>query len=127
MRRLAAATVGMALVALAIPVFAAGQGQTVEIDGALKIRNRAPAFHGRVTADNDACAIQREVKLFKRHRTGGRKLLATGISETNGHWEIPIDPLKSGIYFATAPRREEGTAGTIYACVRLKSRTLVVD
>ncbi len=113
--------------ALSVPVLAAGQGETVEIDGVVKIRNHAPAFHGRIVADNDACAEQRTVKMFERKRSGERRQLGTTSSDFDGKWQVLVDPLKSGSYFAVAPRREQGTAGTIYVCLRLKSRTLVVD
>jgi hypothetical protein len=118
----------LALVA-ALPTVASagGAGETVEIDGALHIRNGFPAFHGRLIADNENCVEQRVVKLFKEKRSGGKTLLGTGTAENNGKWEVLVDPLESGAYFAVAPRVEQGTAGTIYACLRLKSRTLAVD
>jgi hypothetical protein len=118
-----------ALVVAVIPAlaFAGGPGQTVEIESVVKIRNSAPAFHGRVIADNEACSAQRLVKTFKLRRSGGKKLLGSGTADDAGKWAVPFDKLGSGAYFAVAPRVEQGTAGTIYVCLRAKSRTLVVD
>ncbi len=124
-RKTAVATV---LALLAVPCAAlAGAGQTVELNSQVKIRNNVPAFHGKVKAQNAACTEQRRVKLFKQRRNGGRKLLGFDQTDDDGKWFVEVDPLKSGAYFAVAKRREEGTAGTIFVCLRARSRTLAVD
>lgn len=124
-RKTAVATV---LALLAVPCAAlAGAGQTVELNSQVKIRNNFPAFHGKVKSQNAACTEQRRVKLFKQRRNGGRKLLGFDQTDNDGKWFVEVDPLKSGAYFAVAKRREEGTAGTIFVCLRAKSRTLAVD
>jgi hypothetical protein len=116
------------LALIAVPGIAfAGAGQSVELNGHVKIRNSFPAFHGKVKAHNAACVEQRRVKLFKQRRNGGRKLLGFDQTDNDGKWFVEVDPLKSGVYFAVAKRREEGTAGTIFVCLRAKSRTLAVD
>ena len=117
-------------IALALVMGASGTAlatNTVKIDSKVKIRDRAPAFHGKVTADNNACAEQRRVKLFKKRRSGQRKLLGSTQSDDQGKWAVLVDPLKSGAYFAVARKRREGTAGTIFVCKRAKSRTVAVD
>lgn len=117
-----------ALALIAVPAVAfAGAGQTVELNSQVKIRDNFPAFHGKVKAQNPACAEQRRVKLFKQRRNGGRKLLGFDQTDDDGRWFVEVDPLRSGAYFAVAKRREEGTAGTIFVCLRAKSRTLAVD
>ena len=122
--RLALAAVCAA--ALGISATALAQGETVEIDTAVKIRNSAPAFHGKIVADNENCVEDRKVKLFKEKRSG-KKLLGKDQAANSGKWKIPFDKLASGGYFAVAPGVEQGTAGTIYDCLRGKSRVLVID
>jgi hypothetical protein len=120
---MALATAG--LVALvAVPALAA---QTVHITSEIKLRNNAPAFHGRIVSDNDACEQSRSVKLFKERRNGGKKLLGTTTSDLEGKWQVLVDPLSSGAYFAVGQKREEGTAGTVFVCDRAKSRIVAVD
>jgi hypothetical protein len=125
-RALMLTVVAAALVALAAtgPAMAT---QTVHISSEIKIRNHAPAFHGRIVSDNDACEQGRSVKLFKERRNGGKRLLGTTTSDLEGKWAVLVDPLSSGAYFAVAQRREEGTAGTIFVCDRAKSRIVAVD
>ncbi len=103
------------------------QGQTVEIDTEVKIRDSAPAFHGKVVADNENCVADRTVKVFKRKHDGGKKLLGKDHAANSGKWTVLFDKLTSGEYFAVAPSVEQGTAGTIYDCLRGKSRVLAVD
>ncbi len=122
------AVLATTLALVALPGIAlAGAGQTVELGSHVKIRDGFPAFHGKVKAHNAACVEQRRVKLFKERRNGGRKLLGFDQTDNDGKWLVEVDPLKSGAYFAVAKRREEGTAGTIYVCLRKKSRTVAVD
>ena len=122
------AVLATTLALVALPGIAlAGAGQTVELGSHVKIRDGFPAFHGKVKAHNAACVEQRRVKLFKERRNGGRKLLGFDQTDDDGKWLVEVDPLKSGAYFAVAKRREEGTAGTIYVCLRKKSRTVAVD
>jgi hypothetical protein len=105
----------------------AGGTNTVVIDSEIVMRKTFPAFHGKVKSSNAACVQPRLVKLFKKKRTGGRKLLGTDHTDANGHWEVIVDPLKSGLYRSVVKQREEGTAGTIFVCARDKSRQVFVD
>ena len=123
-RRLAiAACVALAGAAIAaIPAL----GAIVKIDSKVTISNNAPAFHGRVKSSNTACEQQRKVKLFKQ-RSGADKLLGKDKTNHHGKWEIVVQPLKSGAYYAKVVRREEGTAGTTFVCRGDRSRTIVID
>jgi hypothetical protein len=118
------AVAGLLALVVAVPAAAT---QTVHIQSEIKIRNHAPAFHGRITSSNDACEQLRSVKLFKQKRNGTKKLLGQTTSDLDGKWTVLVDPLKSGAYFAVVQTREEGTAGTIFVCDRAKSRILAVD
>lgn len=117
-------------IVLALPAvaIAGGQpGQTVEIESQVKLRDSAPAFHGKVTSDNENCVEDRTVKMFKRKRSGDKKLLGKTHAANSGKWTVPFDKLSSGSYFAVAPDVTQGTAGTIYDCLRAKSNTVTVD
>jgi len=105
----------------------AGATNTVEIGSTIKMRQSFPAFHGKVKSSNDACEQNRLVKLFKKRRNGGRRLLGKTHTDAAGKWEVIVDPLSSGVYRAVVKQRSEGTAGTIFVCLRDKSRQAVVD
>ena len=121
-----AALIVCAVLTAAVAAVPALATNVVKIDSKVTISAHAPAFHGRVKSDNHACETGRKVKLFKR-RHGPDHLL--GHDETNhrGRWQVGVNPLSSGAYYAKVTRREEGTAGTIYVCRRDRSRTRVVD
>ena len=119
-----------ALAALAfsgVAITAAPATSTVEIDSEIIMRQTFPAFHGKVKSSNEACVQNRLVKLFKKRRSGGRRLLGETHTDLAGKWAVIVDPLSSGVYRAVVKQREEGTAGTIFVCLRDKSRRAVVD
>jgi hypothetical protein len=127
MRRALMLTVAAAAMLALTATVPAMATRTVHISSEIKLRNHAPAFHGRITSDNSACEQGRSVKLFKERRNGGKKLLGTTTSGLEGKWQVLVDPLSSGAYFAVAQERKEGTAGTIFVCDRAKSRFVAVD
>ena len=57
--RLALAAACAALLGIAATALA--QGETVEIQTEVILRNTAPAFHGKVKADNENCVEDRKV------------------------------------------------------------------
>jgi hypothetical protein len=113
----------LALAVVAVPALAT---QTVKINSKVTISTRPPAFHGHVKSSKSACEIHRKVKLVKQ-RHGPDKLLGTDKTNHRGRWEVDVEPLKSGVYYAKVVRRSEGTAGTIFVCRGDVSRTIVVD
>ena len=116
-------------VALGGASLAFGQGETVRMDTELNIRQTEPTFHGNVKADNENCVEDRKVKLFRTETTSGRdrKLLGTDHAANDGGWKILFDKVTSGVYFAVAPRVEQGTAGTIFVCRRAKSDEIPIQ
>ena len=122
-----ALTAVLALAFSGLTISAAPATNTVEINSRLIMRPNFPAFHGRVKSPNNACEDNRLVKLFKKKRSGGRKLLGKTHTDSAGHWEVIVDPLSSGVYRAVVKQRAEGTAGTIFVCLRDKSQRAVVD
>ena len=122
-----AITAVLALALSGLTISAAPATNTVEINSRIIMRPNFPAFHGRVKSHNDACVDNRLVKLFKKKRSGGRKLLGKTHTDLEGKWEIIVDPLSSGSYRAVVKQRAEGTAGTTFVCLRDKSLRAVVD
>jgi hypothetical protein len=123
-RRLAIAAC-VAFVGAAIAAIPA-LGAIVKINSKVTISSQAPAFHGKVKSSNTACEQHRKVKLFKQ-RSGADKLLGKDRTNHHGEWEIEVQPLKSGAYYAKVVRREEGTAGTTFVCRGDRSKTVVID
>jgi len=117
----------LALVFSGLAVSAAPATNTVEIDSEIIMRPNFPAFHGKVTSSNEACIQNRLVKLFKKKRNGGRRLLGETHTNNAGKWAVIVDPLSSGVYRAVVKQRSEGTAGTVFVCLRDKSQRAVVD
>lgn len=124
---LAAVLALVGVVVLSWSTSVAGTTNTVEIKSRIILRETFPAFHGRVKSPNQACIQQRRVKLFKRKPNGDRKLLGRTRTNSAGKWKVIVDPLSSGAYWAVVKRRSEGAAGTIFVCLRDKSKTVVVD
>ena len=122
-----ALTVVLALGFSSLAITAAPATNTVEIDSEIIMRQTFPAFHGKVKSSNEACVENRLVKLFKKRRNGGRRLLGETHTDGAGKWAVIVDPLSSGVYRAVVKQRAEGTAGTIFVCLRDKSQRAVVD
>lgn len=117
----------LALVVSGLAVATAPARNTVEIKSRIIMRTSFPAFHGKVKSPNDACVQNRVVKLFKKRRNGGRRLLGKTHTNNDGKWKVIVDPLSSGAYRAVVKRRAEGTAGTVFVCLRDSSKLAVVD
>jgi hypothetical protein len=108
----------------------ASAGDVATFSTRVVIRETAPAFHGKVRSDEDKCAEDRKVKLLRRTRRGRpTRLLGTDLTNDNGKWAI-TEPdeftLKSGIYFARAPKTIVHTP-VATVCEKDRSRKVVVD
>jgi len=117
----------VAALTVAFAGLAYGQGQTVEIASQIKLKARGANFHGKVTADNANCSEDRKVKLFVKYGDGSRQLLGKTTADAKGKYSIHYSDIASGAYYTVAKRTEEGTAGTIYVCLKAKSNVLVAD
>ena len=127
-RPLLACALGLATIAA--PTLALADGEKAKephVGGIVHIRESFPAFHGKVGAENETCEGPRPVKLYERKRSGERKLLGKTTADLEGRWQILVDPLKSGAYFATAPEHRLLSGGESFLCLRAKSETVVVD
>ncbi len=125
-RRLATLTLGVlsVIAVVSIPSLAT---QVVRHPSRVTISEKAPAFHGRVKSNAHPCVQQRKVKLFRAKRHGPDKLLGRDHTNNHGRWQVDVNPLKSGAYYAKVSRRSDGTAGTIHICVKDRSRIVPVD
>jgi hypothetical protein len=116
--------------ALATVAAIATAGDVASFETNVTISERAPAFHGKVRSDSEDCTQDRKVKLLRRKRAGRpSRVLDTDRTEDNGRWAItePDDfTLKSGIYFARAPKAILDTPVPVI-CAKDRSRKVVVD
>ena len=101
--------------------------QVVRHPSRVTISEKAPAFHGRVKSNAHPCVQQRKVKLFRAKSHGPDTLLGRDHTNNHGRWQVDVNPLKSGAYYAKVSRRSDGTAGTIHICVKDRSRIVPVD
>ena len=67
------------------------------------------------------------MKLFLAKRHAPDKFLGRDHTNNHGRWQVDVNPLKSGAYYAKVSRRSDGTAGTIHICVKDRSRIVPVD
>ena len=125
-RRLAMLTFGVFSI-IAIASMSALATQVERIDSKVTISKKAPAFHGRVKSDKQPCVEQRKVELFKARRHRPDKLLGKDHTNHQGRWEVDVNPLRPGGYYAKVTRRSEGTAGTIHICRPDRSKFVGVD
>ena len=117
---------GLALIAAsgaALAVAVPANAQTVEYESKIRLKNAAPAFHGKVKSDSSMCVSNRKVRLFKAQRGKDDKLLGKTRTDFEGRWEILKTP-KSGVYYAKVNQLVvEGS----YSCLADKSKKVVID
>ncbi len=116
-----ALAIGLAgALALAAAMPAAAQDMTYE--SKIRLKNAAPAFHGKVKSESTLCVPNRKVRLFKAKRGEDDKLLGKTRTDSEGRWEILKTP-KSGVYYAKVNQYES----TTYDCLPDKSKKVVID
>ena len=111
------------LIALAAIVPAGAQDMPFE--SKIRLKDSAPAFHGKVKSDSSLCVPNRKVRLFKVRR-GSRpdKLLGKTRTDFEGRWEILRTP-KSGVYYAKVNQLAQETPQLL--CLPDKSKKVVID
>lgn len=123
-RRAAASLALSGAVMAAVVVSAVASSPPVETT--LVLRNTAPAFHGKVHADNDVCVAGRKVRLYKV-KPGEDKLLGKDLADGKGLWEV-LKPPKSGVYYAkTKEISAGGEESSTVLCLKAKSDKVAVD
>jgi hypothetical protein len=124
MTRIRPTTALAATAALSASLVAAPALAGSEADVTVKVKSGAPAFHGKVKSDEDLCVANRPV-LIKKVKNHGNKTIGANTTDSNGNWTIKIDPLKSAVYFAKAPKLIDVEPGI--SCIGAKSDKQVVD
>ncbi len=62
-------------------------------DTTVKVKSGPPPFHGKVKSDEtDYCVADRVAKLKKEKRNGRHKTLGETTTDSNGNWEVIVDP-----------------------------------
>jgi hypothetical protein len=112
--RLAAVPVVIAGLALIAPQ--AGFGDGTEAGGkrstTITISSSVPAFHGQVRSGSRRCESNRRVRLYRKRAGRDPKFLGRDTTSRSGRWQVRVDSLKSGAYYAKAkPKRSRGCAG----------------
>jgi hypothetical protein len=111
-----------AVAAAAVPAIAQERGTDPVYESKIRLKNAAPAYHGKVKSESEMCIANRKVRLFKESRNGEDKVLGKDRTDSEGYWEVLKDP-KSGVYYAKVNRYE----GSGYACLQAKSKKVVID
>jgi hypothetical protein len=113
--------------AIAVLAGAAGAGAQPAARGGkakstVTISSRVPAFSGKVKSPSAACVSGRRVQLYRRSGGDSQRL---GADRTNsgGRWEVGVDPLQAGAYYAKVKPRSGGSV----ACRGARSEIVVVD
>jgi len=82
------------------------------------ISEKAPAFHGRVKSNAHPCVQRRKVKLFLAKRHAPDKFLGRDHTNNHGRWQVEVNPLKSGAYYAKVSRRSEAPPARFTSALR---------
>jgi hypothetical protein len=117
-----AAALSSAVAFAAVPAIAQERGTDPAYESKIRLKNAAPAYHGKVKSESDMCIANRKVRLFKERRSGEDKVLGKTRTDSGGYWEVLKDP-KSGVYYAKVNRFE----GDGFACLPAKSKKVVID
>jgi hypothetical protein len=115
----AAMLIGTSLIAA--PPLAAAGNDGMRTSTTISISASVPAFHGRVRSGKKICKNHRRVQLLRKRAGKEPRRLGSDRTPGSGRWEVPIDTIKSGAYFAKVkPKRRRGCRGA-------RSETAVID
>jgi hypothetical protein len=109
----------------AILALAASASAGMAYETSISISKKFPAFHGKLRSPYTYCTQNRKVRVY-RVKNGPDKLLASGISESDGTWEARIgDRLTSGAYYSSVTAKHSAEIGV--NCRAAKSKLVTVD
>jgi hypothetical protein len=123
--RVGAATLAATVAAAALAV-SAGATKTVNVASTMSIS--AYGYFGKVNSSNPACVADRKVALKQQ----GHGVLGRDTTDEEGRWKIdPEDlhfkgQLPFKIYAELKPS-SQGTAGTVYKCGSVTSKTITIN
>jgi hypothetical protein len=113
----------LALIAVLVLTAPASAGMSYKTT--ISISEKFPAFHGKLHSSYAYCTQNRKVKVY-REKNGPDKLLASGVSESDGTWEAAIgDKLTSGTYYSSVAAKYSAEVGV--TCQAAKSKLVTVD
>jgi hypothetical protein len=104
--------------AVAQPPSRAGKAKST-----VTISSRVPAFNGTVKSGSASCVSGRRVELFRRSGGGGANRLGSDRTNSGGRWQVGVDPLQAGAYYAKVKPKSGGSV----ACRGARSEIVVVD
>lgn len=104
---------------------AAEAGQVIALESSVWIAD--VASQGKVRSSNANCYADRKVLI----KANGYGTVMKTTTNSNGAWKVSKSDLYTSVeipakFYAVAPQVTEGTAGTIYKCLKGKSRTVQV-
>lgn len=108
---------------LAIGAVAPATAQDQPFESKIRLKNSAPAFHGKVKSESSLCISNRKVRLFKAKK-GEDKVLGKGRTDFEGKWQILKEP-KSGVYYAKVNQFLQESPQLV--CLPDRSKKLVID
>jgi len=120
--RRGALTMGLGGV-LAIGAVMPATAQDMPFESKIRLKNTAPAFHGKVKSDSPSCIAGRKVRMF-RAKKGEDKVLGKTRTDAQGKWQVLHEP-KSGVYYAKV--NEFAQEESQLVCLPDKSKKLVID
>jgi hypothetical protein len=116
-------TVALAFAAILVLAGSATAGMSYKTT--ISMSEKFPAFHGTLHSPYAYCTQNRKVKVY-RESNGPDKLLASGVSESDGSWEAPIgSKLTSGAYYSSVAAKYSAEIGV--TCHAAKSKLVTVD
>jgi carbon monoxide dehydrogenase subunit G len=104
---------------------AAEAGQVISLEASVWIAD--VASQGKVRSSNANCAAGRKVLI----KANGYGTVMTTTTNGNGAWKVDKSKLYTSVeipakFYGVVPQVSEGTAGTIYNCLKATSRTVQV-
>lgn len=93
----------------------------------VSISTKFPAFSGAISSKSDVCLKRRSIELLRRSSNGTPKLLGRDFSDSSGRWEVPLDNVKAGAYYARTKRKVTGKGESRLVCKPGRSEVVVID
>ena len=91
------------------------------------ISSRVPAFNGTVKSGSGTCVSRRRVELYRRTGGGGAQRLGSDRTNSGGRWEVGVNPLQAGAYYAKVKPKRQSDGGSPLVCKQGRSETVIVD
>ena len=111
-----------------VPAAGASSAERVKSrETGVSISTKFPAFSGAVSSKSSICLKRRKIELLRRSSDRTAKLLGRDSSDPTGRWEVPLDNVKAGAYYARTKRKVKGRGGSRTVCKPGRSDVVVID